>query len=493
MKSVKALALIAVTFFFSNCQTDESNELIPSESSEAFINKIAVLGNDRASFLADQLKRESGNGRVSSTALDSVVYYRDSETDLTNFAFLTSNDNVEEFSNVVFLQTDTSYVAYEVVYRPTEAHLNALASENIMFNFNGSMIYQSLETGEPFLTVNYENGLPISAPINGRMPDGNECYPDEAGRLECYTVYVTTNDDGSYTSSTTGIDYNNHNFGEPASSHTDRYTSCMVVDKDFSTCNLTSFNTEGYTTYPQWHGGANSGTLNSGTTPVFEPIDIRERIIAKWESSNIMLTDAFLEDPCAMKVYSDLLEGDIIYEILNNFMEDIFDVNVTLTMDVKEKPYGKYFNLGCADHRQGLNVPIELKKRHLEFGSSISVAKTILHEAIHAHLIYYLKVVQNVEGVDWNDFPELIRYIDEEGNFPGTEQHNHMANKYRIIIESGLRELDRLNGKRRNSTFHKMMAWGGLQETDAWDDLSPQEQADIDSLLEEQEEIGGCQ
>lgn len=278
MKLVQKVVIILTAICFFTCQTNDFDEVIFTDESNSFIQKIAVSNNEQASFLAGQLKGNHPNGRISSATLDSVVYYQDTETKLTNYAFLTSGDSIKEFSNVIFLQTDTSFVAYEVIYRPSEEHLNTFTTENIMFNFSGSMTYQSLETGEPFLTVNYENGLPITSSSNGRMPDNNTCYPDEAGRLECYTVYVTTNDDGSYTSSTTGVDYNNHNFGEPASPHTERYSSCMVVDKDFSTCNLTSFNTNGYTNYPQWHGGANTGSLNSGTTPVFEPISLEELI-----------------------------------------------------------------------------------------------------------------------------------------------------------------------------------------------------------------------
>ena len=117
----------------------------------------------------------------------------------------------------------------------------------------------------------------------------------------------------------------------------------------------------------------------------------------------------------------------------------------------------------------------------------LTVARTILHEGIHARLWEF---VYRKEGrVSKDDFPGIYEY---RMNYEKNWDHQQMAAHYRGTIAKGLKQFD--NG-RHSDAFYDALAWEGLSEvkdlngnqdrvyTEAWKKLSPSEQKSVLDII----------
>ena len=106
-------------------------------------------------------------------------------------------------------------------------------------------------------------------------------------------------------------------------------------------------------------------------------------------------------------------------------------------------------------------------------------AHTILHEAIHADIYRKIRVTSRLHYDRYTreyslpdgsraHFPTLFDYYD---NFPNNPQHNFMADFYREAMEKGLKEYATLIGKTYPDQLYKDIAWSGLHNTKAWDNM----------------------
>ncbi len=502
-------SLLFLLLCFS-CQNEEPIEVNISEKESSF-NKVATSDDDQAQFLASQLVNVNARS-FAGTSLDSVVYYEFPDSNIRNYAFLTSEkDNIDEISNVVFVYADSVYVGYEVVYEPSEGHYDGHPGGHFLGGFTGLIRYKSLQTGDVFLTLEFENGEQVIPKYESARRMGEACYPDEANKIEC-TVRISVNQPREKVYQSTDPQTGKkvwvyRKTGEPVPS----VDIWCKVDTDYSSCNLTYFNTNGYTTFPQWYDGASSGSLVASTNPVAAPpnISIEERIISLWESNQIALTDNFINNPCAMSVFEDLMNGplegsddgelnetNVMYNALNFMMEDAFDLKLAYVLDIQDDPcdYNKKYGItanACTDHRQENHIPTVFSSNYVSSASSMSIARTMLHEAIHAQLIYYYKVQLKIDEVDWSFWPDLWAYVKANPGI-GKWQHEAMAERYRGAIEKGLRDFARVNNLRFSNQFFSDMAWGGLSETSAYDALSDSDKIRIDDLINDEGKKGGC-
>ncbi len=299
-KLKQSFIIITIMLLVTACEFQDVNQGNEPALNQAAVGKIAVHEDAGAAFLAEQFKANGVNMRTSgiaSNAFDSVVYYFDAQSGLRNYSFLLSGDNVEEVSNLVFIQTDSAYIGYEVVYEPSSSHLNNLDLYSFLADFSGIVKYKSLQTGEPFVEMQYENGVALAQGSSGGRTSDANCYPDEGAKINCYVNY------SSYTERTRVYQTVNPHTHKKEWVYKEGQTVTQTeiyceVDKDFSTCHLTYFNTGGYTTFPQWYGGYTSGTLvnpNQFVEPVFEPINLNEVRIKNLVAANPF---ALLDVPC---------------------------------------------------------------------------------------------------------------------------------------------------------------------------------------------------
>ena len=95
--------------------------------------------------------------------------------------------------------------------------------------------------------------------------------------------------------------------------------------------------------------------------------------------------------------------------------------------------------------------------------SRLSIARTLLHEALHAYMLSVMKTdVQKFE----NDFPALMEaYSNSTYSTVEEAQHASFVNDWVDGIAASLQELGRSMGLVNDYQFYSDLAWGGLTST----------------------------
>lgn len=119
----------------------------------------------------------------------------------------------------------------------------------------------------------------------------------------------------------------------------------------------------------------------------------------------------------------------------------------------------------------------------------LSIARTIVHEIIHAEMWRKLMAVMENGGslggltkAEWKrrlsqgDYPGIYDYYRRYGK---GFQHEQMAAHYRSTIVEVLKQLE----PGHSNTIYEALAWGGLRSTVAWEGLSPNEQSAIRNIV----------
>lgn len=220
----------------------------------------------------------------------------------------------------------------------------------------------------------------------------------------------------------------------------------------------------------------------------------------------IFLDDAFVNNECLKGIYDDMGKASSFNNYLKNFDGDFsvahlrfnYDVNFEINYDeshhnalaVTEGPQNYLINI-VFNGDTNLAASTHGKPK-------LILALAFMHEMIHAEIYRKLLSVgqqPNLQYAQWyaqdvdiwydflvnlsNSFPGLYDYYMrlKWDVPPGQEaedvQHNLMAQHYVDTIVSGLAEYD--NNQHSTETY-EALAWIGLYNTRAWDNLTPEQQ-----------------
>lgn len=139
------------------------------------------------------------------------------------------------------------------------------------------------------------------------------------------------------------------------------------------------------------------------------------------------------------------------------------------------------------------------QNRAENINTTLTIARTIIHEGIHARLweFYY----RNGTGVTPNDFPGVYEHMRV---YSKNWDHEQMAAYYRETIAQGLKQFD---NAQHSDAFYNALAWEGLSEikdannnhemiyTQAWNKLTLAEQTAILQIITNEKNNGSkeCQ
>lgn len=150
-------------------------------------------------------------------------------------------------------------------------------------------------------------------------------------------------------------------------------------------------------------------------------------------------------------------------------------INQELNLSIKDENGNNVLVNGITNYSSSYNIKITLNTEQSNNRPSLAVARTILHEAIHAEIYRKIKTTSGLSysnGV-WRlpdgsrvNFPSLFDAYNEN---PSNPDHNYMAKYYREALESGMREYANSIGETHSDQFYKDMAWNGLLDTKAWE------------------------
>ncbi|TDQ23732.1 hypothetical protein [Tenacibaculum caenipelagi] len=118
------------------------------------------------------------------------------------------------------------------------------------------------------------------------------------------------------------------------------------------------------------------------------------------------------------------------------------------------------------DNGSEYTIEIKLNGNNLSQRTVLGLARTLIHETIHAEMYRKLRSVNY--NVSINDFPGIYDYYRRHKNW----QHEQMAAHYVETIVDMLKEFD---NSQNSNTLYIDLAWEGLQNTVAWNNLSSSE------------------
>ncbi|MBC7936309.1 MAG: hypothetical protein H7Y86_13240 [Rhizobacter sp.] len=205
-------------------------------------------------------------------------------------------------------------------------------------------------------------------------------------------------------------------------------------------------------------------------------------------------------NPCTNAVFSNLKNTRTMFRILKQFKGS----RPIAHMEWKLENISA--NGSTAAYANNELIQIRINSSYANTATPISMARTMLHEAIHAEVLLKLISVNawppNPNMINaQTEFPGLwdywVRYKNSlpSGADIGTALHNHLADWYRARIKAGLIEFDVSTGNSHLDWQYEALTWGGLDGSAAWTNfqsLNPTLSAQYYTYIQQQQNAGGC-
>ena len=162
---------------------------------------------------------------------------------------------------------------------------------------------------------------------------------------------------------------------------------------------------------------------------------------------------------------------------LGRYLVELFrkSRNIHIHFGVENLGYG-YLNGTTSTIKKGELYYIAISHDLLERGSDLFIAKTVIHEMLHA----YFKVELDRQGLEegmgdfLSDFNKLSEFWFEKNS--KQIEHEMMALMYVEILAEALATYD---NNRHNINYYRSLAWTGLEGTQEYENLSPEEKQRI--------------
>jgi len=391
----------------------------------------------------------------------------------------------DSFTNIVFIEQDDELIRYLMQYTPTIEWKNAVIEGGRYPGYEGAVSFID-DSGEAFSSLENYPTNPISTMSRA-----------------CHSVFYTENipccgsisccpcTDGN------GVDI-------------------LVIE---IVCSGGGGGGDGGDDYDNpWSGlfpgtgGGNGGGAGPGFNQQFptEPMEPEDFMMlgyyieglggeVDW-SYQVILDPEFVNNECLYDVYEDLGKAPTFNNYLQNFDGDMSVANLRFSVGVHPKyPTANAVTFAPVNYLIKVMFNPNMLNR-----PSLDVARTFIHEMIHAEIYRKLLSLADQGAIPWskqfiesmrNDYPGLHDYyMRYYFNMPygipsGDPQHEVMAQHYRGIIIDVLMEYD----NSYSNNIYEALSWVGLMgsgpvnqstglppnPTVAWENLSQQERLSI--------------
>ncbi|MBL0740984.1 hypothetical protein [Chryseolinea lacunae] len=443
------------------------------------------------------------DGRTQSTVFDSLVF--DEAVKVTNpqrgisryTLLLPPTDN--GFENVVLRETDTTVFAYRLHYQPDPEWL---AQHHGVFHnqsFTGMLTLMDID-GHEQMRIFFVDGAGVKTIATTPPRTGRDCSDDaKPGIVKKPTI---TNGPGAGGGNTTGPPGKSspigtggggtsggggNGTGGGAGGGGGGGGGTGGGGKSGSNCNWHTSETTGglvidcpgraliFVLRDACDGGGTFDDTNPDNNDD-DPIGVLPP--ATLPLMRIRLDTSLTNNKKAMCIYTAL--GGLT--TFRNIVKDFSGENSALILNYKvedmDSVYGK-----TTPSSNFKTVTTAISRKLIKNSNSLLVAKTFLHEAIHAQIFATLSEIGGYKNLNKMNFPELFEAYAEAktsklpgpGNFA---HHQVMAKKYLDLIVAGLVEFNAKSNP--NSTFtpdqYRALAWQGLTKTSVFLSLPENEQ-----------------
>lgn len=236
---------------------------------------------------------------------------------------------------------------------------------------------------------------------------------------------------------------------------------------------------------PTLSGGGGRETTITDEDPVITTIMYEDGTIVEnpspIEGENIVVNQEFLNDhPCVAKVVqeaygicSPLTSAVLAAFEANDGSNLTFSYSSNISANAETTPLFKYI----ASTRT-CDAFITFRESYITGATDLSIARTTIHESLHATLVYMLEegLLQNSSGTTLSGFEDLVEtYINYLAGLPENlnRAHHELMSEFVGDIATSLSSFGRSKGYDLPSSHYESMAWGGLQGTSYFNVLYP--------------------
>ena len=213
-----------------------------------------------------------------------------------------------------------------------------------------------------------------------------------------------------------------------------------------------------------------------------------EKIIQDWLSPNIVKpTEAFVKHEKLNRIYEEAKKSERFKKYLQKFEPEASVAHLMFNI-------GNTENNTLADTRVPNEYWIEIIfNKNIDWNNrpEIVVAYAFIHEVIHAEMYRQLLEVANKNGsIDLvklqqyvnNNKKELFNEYIKNATKASNYQHDIMAKKYINVVVDFLKEM---YGSNYTDKEYLTIAWMGVQNTDAWNNLPKKEREEYKKIWKE--------
>ncbi|AQX06128.1 hypothetical protein ATB99_16400 [Elizabethkingia meningoseptica] len=182
------------------------------------------------------------------------------------------------------------------------------------------------------------------------------------------------------------------------------------------------------------------------------------------------------DNKCANAVYQTLKSrAGLFYNLLGNFKGESSVLNLSFNVKyIPSEPGTLITGQTYTEQIQNGYVRIDINTEALG-STALGIAKTFIHEMIHAKMFYDLvnagwDGIKDIKEINPVSLPTLLRAYQEYKYEKGEDaQHKFMSEYYIPKIGRALAQFD---GHEQNSSVYENLAWTGLQRRQAYEALS---------------------
>jgi len=484
------------------CQPFEEQEIEPiltieriNVADDTFLQKLL---NDNIGNTSNGRTLESSVGDID---LNEAIKVDNPELNTTKYSLLVKDDMTNgAFSNVVFQITNGWLYQYKITYFPESEWIQ---NGKDWGQYSGSISVYNMNDG--LVSSKYlQNGASVSS-NSGRVQSGDDCYD-----CDFYLSYGEVPHLNYVGQATLIIDCE-----PPNSSTSQRIATCHEIigapvpsDGDGDPWTPPEDDTVG--TAPDWgiedDGGGPAGVLEETTCDpgkTLNELGVCTCLYGAdengcmseadaWEEDKICYDESFTSNPCISNAWDKLLQSSVVFEMLSNLIDESAVAEVCFSVQDSVTHQGQPVN--GTTNGGSFPISITISASSAADRPEIAVARTLLHEMIHAEMFRKILSVDGQSGLSPDNFPGIFDYYSrylpifkEDGTWwypDGSPQHNLMAQHYLRQMTRALMQFDGVDPDNfLLEPMYEALAWNALHETTVYQGLSTFEINSIKTLI----------
>lgn len=190
-------------------------------------------------------------------------------------------------------------------------------------------------------------------------------------------------------------------------------------------------------------------------------------------SSPEVIIDPTFENTKADCVYNKLVISSMMKNLLHDFVgSSQYHVTYKVVPSITgyiEQPYGR-----IVDNLDG-TMTISINAFYFDKVTPVFLAKTILHETLHAYIYQEVAALGGYPNLENSTFENLYAYYQKYGR--NDYQHDYISQYYIPQMASTLRAYD---GNKYTLDYYTAISWSGLHDTWGWQAMT---QAQRDAII----------